>query len=293
MADAEIPEDLADLAERAGLGLEVAAAALGLLTDAQAVVRRLGASAPTVALTPSVLVPAPALARVAWADVRHRVRGVRGSVAPALAVVRELVGRVGVFDSSVFDGASSPLSVRASVRDLEEATGFGRSTVSEALGVLAHVRLVEIETRAGRTTRFGLRPATFGAVDADDACDAPAVFADAEARIDHAGAAAPPDSATSHPAGARALPADQGGRPDAVGGGAPAATLPPPRAAGSRQLSLPPQSASPASPLVATFAGTPIHAPAGTAIELLCDAAGQWTCRVGPLLVLGPAATPD
>jgi hypothetical protein len=44
--------------------------------------------------------------------------------------------------------------------------------------------------------------------------------------------------------------------------------------------------------LLGHFGGTPIYGPPGTPLVVDCDADGRWTCRVGPLLTLGPVA-PD
>ena len=238
--------DPAELGARAGLDPGAAAAALTLLEQTGVLTRRGEATGATGALANDVLAPQPAVARLAWEEARRRVRAVPGSLAPSLAVLREMAASLG----PLAEGEAPP-PVRVSVRDLEERTGYGRSTVAEALGTLGRARLLDVESRAGRTTRFTLRPAAFGQADE------------------------PPRGAVA--------PAPAGAAP---GVAIPPAPLPPtgPRASGA--------AAGRAPVLLGQFAGTPIYGPPGTPLVVDCDAAGRWTCRVGPLLTLGPVA-PD
>jgi DNA-binding transcriptional ArsR family regulator len=247
-----VPEDLSDIAARSGFTTAEIDRALDLLAAARVVTRQIGASAATVSLATEVLIPAPAVAHVDWNAARDRLHAVRGSIAPALAVLRELAMLGGAFDL----GAGLP-SVRASVRDLESATSYGRSTVSEALAALDDGRLLDVETRAGRTTRFVLRRAIFGLAD-----DAP------RAAVVPEGTDIAPSSATRSVSSAGT--SDRPGQP-----------------ATARVLEAPSVSTSGAVALVGTFAGTPIYAPPGTPFVLDRDAHGRWLCRVGPL-VLGP-----
>jgi DNA-binding transcriptional ArsR family regulator len=248
-----LPLDPAGLGERSGLEPAAVVAALALLEQAGALTRWGDAGGTTGTLTADVLAPQPAVSRLAWDEARRRVRAVPGSLAPALAVLREMAASLGALAED-----EAPPPVRVSVRDLEERTGYGRSTVAEALGTLERARVLDVESRAGRTTRFTLRPAAFGQV------DEPA-----------RGAAPVPGT----------LPGVRLGASAAVGGVAvPAASVavPGPPTLGAVMGGAP--------VLLGEFAGTPIYGPPGTPLVVDCDAAGRWTCRVGPLLTLGPVA---
>ena len=269
---AEIPEDLAGLADRAGYGDAEVRAALELLAAARVVSRRVGATMPTVAVDPGVLVPAPTAARVHWPQVRARLRAGGASLPPALAVLRELALMVG----APGDSADRP-SVRASVRELEDRTAFGRSTVSDALAALERAGVLAVEIRAGRTTRFVLHAAAPGWPPVGD-----------------------PDSEPGPPApSTRGLVGDTPHHPrerprSAAGEGATPAVAPLPpsvRPVGDVAPRAPVTARAPV--LIGEFAGTPIHAPPGTPLVLEQDASGGWTCRVGPLLRLGPVHTPE
>jgi hypothetical protein len=249
-----MPYEPARLAELAGVAVRDAERALGVLQGAGVVRRTGGGAAARVALDAGVLAPLPAAARVDWAAVRRRLADVGAAVGAPLAVLRALGERLGAVDPT--DAAPALPPVRASVRDLEDATRFGRSTVSEAVAALVRARVVDADTRAGHTGRFVVRPAAFGLPD-----EAPAGRA----------AAAPPASVPA--TGARA--AGPAGAPAAL----PSAAAP----AGGH-----PAPAAGAAVLVGTFAGTPIYAPAGTPLVVECDAEGRWVCRVGPFLQLGP-----
>lgn len=251
-----VPEDLEQLAMRSGFGARETARALDLLVAVLAVSRQLGAAGATVVLADSILSPAPAVAALDWNAVRDRIAVVGTSLAPALAVLRELAGMQGTLAPQ-----GDFAAVRASVRDLEDATGFGRSTVSEALGGLERARLLDVEARAGRTTRFRIRPAALGHGD-----ELPQIAA---VETQSSDAIAP-----IHPV----LPRDVGAVDAALGASA----------VGTRVVApLPPLPVG-APTFVGEFAGTPIYAPSGTPVVIDCDAEGRWTCQVGPFLTLGP-----
>jgi DNA-binding transcriptional ArsR family regulator len=252
-----VPADLAPIGEAAGLAPHEVAAALTLLASAHAITLQQGASGAKVSLSDAVLAPCPMMARVAWRAARARLVQVGASVAPALAVLRELAVLLAPFDDG--DAAAATL-VRASVRDLEDATGFSRSTVSEAIAALARARLLDVETRAGRTARFTVRPAAFGQPDEE------------------------PRMPATSPLATGAAPAAAGPSPGVAGVGAP------PRSAQARLLGGPSldAGATGAPVLIGTFAGTPIYAPSGTPLVVECDTEGRWSCRVGPFLRLGP-----
>jgi len=185
----------------------------------------------------------------------------------ALAVLRELAASMGALD--VADGAMLPAATRASVRDLEDATGFGRSTVAEAVTSLERARLIDVEARVGRTTRFTLRPSAFGRPDEPPTAAASDVSALASSPTTTASLAAPRST------------------------GAPSVIASPPAAHATQ---VPGNASAPVAgvaTLIGTFAGTPIYAPPGTPLVVDCDASGQWTCRIGPFLVLGPVRASD
>jgi DNA-binding transcriptional ArsR family regulator len=259
-----VPLDTAALSERAGVSPRDVEASLALLASARVVTLQYGAAAATVALSEAVLAPLPAVARVAWPAVRSRLLQVEASSVPALAVLRELAAQLGALD----DGAEVP-PLRISVRALEDATGFGRSTVSEALAALERARLLDIETRAGRTTRFSLRPAAFGRAD-----EPPRVM---------------PEGAGLGDGMVPASVAGEGSSGAAVAPPSPAVMVNPAANSGTGSSPRP----GVASVLVGEFAGTPIYAPPGTALVVECDDQGRWSCRVGPFLQLGPVSTTE
>lgn len=255
--------DVPALAACAGLGDRDVLAALSLLEQVGVVSRQVSSAGPRITLSDHVLTPQPGPSRVAWDVVRRRVRAVGGSVGPALAVLRELAAALGPM---VGDDIAP---VRLSVRDLEERTGFGRSTVAESLDGLARVRLLDVESRAGRTARFTLRPATFGLPDEAPAPSLAPEPRGAAANVGHVPAWTAPPAGLSHP------PAHA---PSAAAIAALPAPVPPAAAPGVS-----------ASVLLGEFAGTPIYGPPGTPLVVACDAEGRWTCQVGPFLRLGPA----
>ena len=268
----EIPEDVAGLVDRSGYGASDVRAALDLLTAARFVSRRIGATMPTVILDASALVPAPVAARIQWPQVRARLRTAGGSIPPALAVLRELAVAVGAPGD-----APDPPSVRASVRELEDRTAFGRSTVCDALAALERADVLAVETRAGRTTRFVLRVA------------APGWPPPAAPATEHRAEVAPARPPIAHTAG-RATSRTRSGAGEGAGQGmAPS----PPSVTSAGDVAPRAPGATGAPVLIGDFAGTPIHAPAGTPLVLEQNADGGWTCRVGPFLRLGPVHPPE
>lgn len=285
VVETAVSEDAADLAERAGIGRRELEAGLALLVASRAVVRHHGATVPTVALAPDLLTPLPAVRRVDWPRVRARLRGVGASIPPALAVLRGLGGLAGALPAG-----ESPPPVRASVRDLEEATGFGRSTVSDALIALERASLLTAEVRAGRTTRFTLRPALYGLpdgpADAAEVASAPDDRPGARARGQAGIDPAPPTRHTSR--SATTVP-EPSGAPDGSRRGSQGAAPgrgQAPSSAGSIAPVTQHHDGRNAAPTL-TFGGTPVHVPPGTPVALEQDAHGRWICRIGPL-TLGP-----
>ena len=265
----EVPEDVGGLVDRSGYGAPEVRSALELLAAARVVSRRTGATTPTVALDAGALIPAPVAARLGWPHVRARLRTTGGSLPPALAVLRELAVAAGAPGD-----AADPPSVRASVRELEDRTVFGRSTVCDALAALERAGALAVETRAGRTTRFVLHAATPG----------------------WPSLAGPTAEPTSDAVRARGPIGDTARRPRGpVRSASPVAAAPPtgpsPSTAGEGVPRAPMTAGAPV--LIGDFAGTPIHAPPGTPLVLEQTADGGWTCRVGPFLRLGPVRSDE
>ncbi len=269
--------DPARLAELAGVPARDVDRALVVLRGA-GVVRWTGAgsgagSGARVALDGAVLAPLPAVARVDWAGVRRRLAAVGAGVGAPVAVLRALAERMGAVDlAGAGAGAATELpTVRASVRDLEDATRFGRSTVSEAVAALVRARVLDADTRAGHTGRFAVRPSAFGLPDDEPGPATPtAVTISALPGV--------PGAPAAHRAPVRP------GGPGVAAAADPTARVAAPVVAGPAAVGAP--------VLVGTFAGTPIYAPAGTPLVVECDADGRWVCRVGPFLQLGPIAAP-
>jgi hypothetical protein len=255
----EVEADAGRLSELAGYSTREAVSAIELLLQSGALqqldlsptTRAGGASSRRVRLAEGACETAPAVARIEWASVREALReaGVAASaIAAPLAVLRE-IGRA---SGPVADPMAAP-HVRYSVRELEAATLFSRSTVSEALAALERAELVATEARRGHTLRCALAPRAFGIV-SDSAAPSPLV-ADPLPTADESTGISEPRPATTQP---------------------PEPTTPVPQ---------------PSKGIVhlGEFAGTPIFGPAGTPVVVECDEQGQWTCRVGPHLRLGPA----
>ena len=273
IADVELPAEHATLSDRSGLSTREARAGLGLLTNAGVVVR----SGSGIRIAREVLGNCPSLARIQWDAVRGRLRRSDVGIPAALAVLAEIARATG----PVGDDGDAPF-IRYSVRDLEGATRFSRSTVSTALTALERVGLIAIDARRGQTLRCALRPTVFGHDSGDDGT---ARTAD----VRH-GASTHADRLIAEPA----VGSQQSQRVAVVE----ARTVV--RADRSSRSSSPAtlaQASSIASDIVdpalaavyiGEFAGTPIFAPPGTPLIVECGSDGRWTCRVGPLLRLGP-----
>ncbi len=239
----DINPKIARLGQLAGYEDRDATAGLALLCRV-GVVQTSGDDETLVRLTESSCEAAPGVVKVSWTAVRdalHGVGAVAGAMAAPLAVMRE----VALASGPIPDAATAP-HVRYSVRDLEVATLFSRSTVSEALALLERAGLVVTEARRGQTLRCALTPSALGA-------GSPI-----------ASAARPKLEETERPARWEGIAVEE--------------PQPPPSE---------PSSGSGAVRL-GEFAGIPIYAPKGTPIIVECDENGQWSCRVGPYLKLGP-----
>lgn len=253
--DVEVPA--ARLGELAGYADRDAVAGVDLL-------RRSGAVLTTdergtrVRLAEAVCAPLPGAAGVSWGAARAALQALGvavGAMAAPLAVLREVAQASG----PVPDPAAAP-HVRYSVRELEAATLFSRSTVSETLALLERAGLLATEARRGQTLRCALTPRAFGVATRGGAAGQRAhqMSAVPGAPVSETGTAPATEAsgATKAPASIATVQADGGQVPSGV-------------------------------VRLGEFAGTPIYAPVGTPISVATDAAGRWICRVGPL-VLGP-----
>lgn len=253
--DVEVEPHPTRLADLAGCPDRDASAGLELLRRAGVALAAADGGA-SVRLSESACEAAPGVARVSWAAVRGALRdtgALANAVGAPLAVVREVARASG----PVPDPASAP-HVRYSVRELETATLFSRSTVSEALAIVERAGLVTTKARRGQTLRCALTPRAFGLASVTPT-DVPR-----RAPVPDL----PPESATesvvrrdgSHASAALTEVKATPQRPELPEGVV----------------------------LLGEFAGTPIYGPPGTPLVVQCDASGQWTCRVGPHLRLGP-----
>lgn len=316
LPDREVVVHRDEIEELTGLAGEAAADALKLLLDCGVLEVATDASSQTpdalplesprkfarrVRLAGAVCQPAPAVARIQWAAVRARLAegGVRTGGLPApLAVLRELAWATG----PVADPEMAP-TVRCSARELEAATRFGRSTVSEALATLERARLIRVEARRGQTLRCGLAAAAFGLPDERmpdaqmSAAQMPAAPVPQTRAPDTRSSKLPfqaPRSVTTDERSVVAVsPPERSIAADVSREAEPLTGAESPTQGRNSETSRD-QAHRPAPTGVvrlAEFAGTPIYAPAGTPITIECDAAGNWTCRVGPHLRLGPIAS--
>lgn len=101
-------------------------------------------------VAPEVLCDLPALSELAGEAVRARLQR-EGTLAPALAVLREVARRAGAERSS---------PVRASVDELAGDTLYGRTAVKQALAQLERAGLLQ-RTLAGRQMELTLTEAAF------------------------------------------------------------------------------------------------------------------------------------
>lgn len=244
--------DPARLGEMAGASAREVERALEILRHAS-VVSQLDGDRGALVLSMECLALAPAIAAVAWPVVRDRLAAAGAPIAAPCATLRALAERLGTVDLG--QGVDSLPAVRMSVRDLELVTEFRRSTVSDAVAALVRARLLDADARAGHTGRFVIRPAAFG-------------FPGEEPAAPHSNS-----MRLRLPLGEAVAMSDRTARSAARDAGPP---------------TLRPVAGAPI--LVGTFAGTPIYAPQGTPLVVECDADGQWLCRVGPFLQLGPVA---
>jgi hypothetical protein len=246
-----VPENLAELADRAGLGAAQAADALALLLAAGCVERVVEAGAARVGLAGMVVGEEPALARVAWAGVRARLRAAGASVLPAQAVLRAIALQGGAVPA----GGVAPV-VACTQESLAAASLLGRTAVVSALRALADAALIERSARRGTWTecRLSRRRST--------------------RRRPRRGR--PPRRRSSPPAPSRPLRRPPVRRPRRTSRRSRPPRGPPPMALelGGVRVSLAP--------------GAVVEAPVGATITFEVDAAGRRYVCLGPGVRLGP-----
>jgi DNA-binding MarR family transcriptional regulator len=145
--EAPVALEAAVLAERTGLSPADVEGALTALLAAGVLQREPGAME-RAAIDAAVLAPLPSLAETAWSAVRDRLRDRSGSWAVPLALYAELLLQGGA-------PAGAPGRwVQCSVATLAEATAYGRTAITQSLGVLDDAGLLE---RAPQPARRALR----------------------------------------------------------------------------------------------------------------------------------------
>jgi DNA-binding transcriptional ArsR family regulator len=279
IGDVELPADEGALSDRSGLSTREVRAGLALLTNAGVVVRSGSEIRAPTRIAREVLGDCPTLPRIRWDAVRGRLRAADVGIPAALAVLAEVARATG----PVGEGGDAPF-IRYSVRDLEGATRFSRSTVSTALTALERVGLITVDARRGQTLRCALCPSVFG----HDSDDENAAVTPADVNHDESTDGDPvvpePALRTQQSRRAAAVKPRQDIRTDWT-----SRSLSPATSARAPNLTSDAVDQAPAAIYVGEFAGTPIFAPYGTPLIVECDSNGRWTCRVGPLLRLGPA----
>jgi hypothetical protein len=155
-SDARVPEDVTDLADRAGLSAAQAGDALAMLASSGCVERVVAAGSARLRLADAVEGEQPALARIAWPALRARLRACGVSVLPAQAVLRAIARQGG----AVPPGSAAPV-VACTQDSLASESLLGRTAVVSALRGLADAGLIERSARRGTWTECRLLPAVF------------------------------------------------------------------------------------------------------------------------------------
>ena len=277
IGDVELPADEGALSGRSGLSTREVRAGLVLLTNAGVVLRSSSEERVPIRIAREVLGKCPTMSRIQWDAVRRRLRTADVSIPAALAVLAEVARATG----PVGDAGDAPF-IRYSVRDLEGATRFSRSTVSMALTTLERVGLIAVDARRGQTLRCALRPAVFGRdLEDDNAAVRPANVSHGELTPDPVVAEQTVGTQQTH----RVATVEA---PSVVRADLTSRRLSPATPADASRMTGDVADQAPAVIYVGEFAGTPIFAPPGTPLIVECGSDGRWTCRVGPLLRLGP-----
>ncbi len=258
--------DGAQLAQRMGASLAEGATGLDWLVQTGAMVAQGGGGAQFL-IPDDLWTPAPALAAIAWPEVRDQLRSHGGRLAPALAVLRALAERPEAIRAAceTNDDASDEADIaeawgKTSVAHLVNATLFGRSAVLDALGRLEATGVIA-------RRRFP------GSHDGDEVQLLPMAFG----RANSVSQVTEPPAASSSSASPITSAA-----PAPIHHGVQKIQQPPPQSA--RQVG-----AQSAQELVQiTIAGITLGVPLGTTVTIGTDEAGRRVIHVGNDIVIGP-----
>jgi hypothetical protein len=155
----EIPESTADLVRRTGASENEVCAGLRLLMESDVVASVQAAGQRRLRLSQETFEEVPALARMDGGAVRRQLDSIGASVAPALAVIRELA----VVSGGHTDTSQPGPWIEASLAHLSEATFFKRTAVSKALSDLESAGLIQRSARSGKLHSYRLLPTVSGA----------------------------------------------------------------------------------------------------------------------------------
>lgn len=267
--------DNAELARRMGVSLADASTGFEWLVRTGAIVGQGGGA--QFLIPEDRWAPAPALATIAWPEVREHLSVQGGRLAPALAVLRALAERPEAIHASAIATVSAGDAAgeggdqggigeawgKTSVAHLVNATLFGRSAILDALARLEHAGVIGRRRFPGshEGDEVQLLPSAFGRTNPGAAV--------AKATT-HAAATSPqlavPTSTSSiaAPVASQSVDAVQNTEQQAQ--------------EAARQL------------VPITIAGITVHVPAGTAVAIDVDAMGRRTIRVGTDIVIGPVS---
>lgn len=187
----EVPESATDLVRRTGASESEISAALRLLAETNVVASVLAAGQRWLRLSEEAFEEVPALARMDGEAVRRRLESADASVAPALAVIRELAVASGGYTDATQPGPW----IEASLARLSEVTFFKRTAISKGLSDLEAARLIERSVRSGRQHSYRLLPQIFGA-DVPEPSAPPRATVPVEIHLPQSTTRVPPASAT-------------------------------------------------------------------------------------------------
>lgn len=267
--------DTAELAQRMGASLAEGATGLDWLVRTGAMVAQGGGGAQFL-IPEDLWTPAPALAAIAWPDVRQQLSDRGGRLAPALAVLRALAERPEAIRAAVYaareaedkasdDGSDEASSAarwgKTSVAHLVNSTLFGRSAVLDALGRLEATGMIARRRFPGshEGDEVQLLPTAFGQTNSvsSPVMELPAASSSGASSITSA-APAP----IHHGVQKIQQPAPQSARQV--------------RAQSAQDL------------VQMTIAGITLRVPLGTTVTITTDEAGSRVIHVGDDIVIGP-----
>jgi hypothetical protein len=152
----ELPYDPAELVRRTGAPAAEVEEALVLLHDVGCLVSVESGRERRLRLSEALFEDQPAPARLHWQAARQRLERAGASLAPALAVLREIAAATG---ARIGPDGGPPVEI--SLPRLMDAALFRRTAVSRALADLERSGLIGRAPRAGREHSCRLLPAAF------------------------------------------------------------------------------------------------------------------------------------